>query len=782
MKRFLICTLILTFSLLNLNADAGEAEARRPRIGVVLAGGGAKGAAHIGVLKYLEEKGIPVDYVTGTSMGSIIGGLYALGYTPAQIDSIIKTVDWSYYLRNGAERVDRSYKTKYYKDRMPINVAFSFREESNNAYEDELTQINRMRLSESGELVNESFNSPLMRSINPGVIDGDNILNLFSDLSVGYQDSIDFNKLPIPYACVATDMLNGGEFVIRSGRIAYAMRSSMAIPILFEPVEYGDRLLVDGGMVNNLPSDVCRDMGADIIIGVELNEGFRPDRDDINSMPGLLGQLFKIVTAGDNAANRKLCDLYLRPDISGFGMLSFNSEAVDSLVDRGYQAAQTFESQIDSIKNLVGSATKTLHSKSAIPLDFKKINISAISIAGVSEAERNWLLRKWPIPMNQDITASELRDVLSKYKGTGFYKAVDYSIMDNPGNSEQQTLQIEIKRKAANSLHLGLFADTQEALAVGTNMFFGENKVYGWSSSIETKLGYNPYIDATATYGALGIINVNFGAKASYSHLPLQNYGISYVSQLPLFRFRAKIYFSNFYSRFNDVKFGIEFKNASYKPHDVQSEYLQYTRSDIADVFVDYSFNNTDDVWNPTRGFKFRLKGEYDFLIVQDDDKGNLKNSGLNSGAVYCSAETFLTIADGHLTFNPQLYYRKIFRLGCGVEDDFIGGYQQGKLIEQQIPFVGINKLEFIPVTDLGIARLDARFNFLKKHHLTAMYNYLITSVSADHGNQGLRNMGAGLMYTFDTPVGPINICGHWNDLYKNRGRFGAYISLGYYF
>lgn len=775
MKRALALTLSLLFGI--LTCYAGQ-KSSRPKVGVVLAGGGAKGAAHIGVLKYLEEKGIPVDYVAGTSMGSIIGGCYALGYTPVQIDSIIKSVNWDHCLQNTADRSSRSYWSKYVNDRLPAGVPFSFK--GSDKTEDGLKALNESRLRDSGELINQSINSPLKRSISAGILNGDNVLNLFNDLCVGYQDSLDFNTLPIPYACVATDMLQGSPFVIRSGRLAYAMRSSMAIPILFAPVEYGDRLLVDGGMVNNFPTDVCREMGADIIIGVELNEGFRPSREDVNSMPGLLGQLFKIVTSGHNSANRKLCDVYVRPDISGFGMLSFNSAAVDSLVDRGYRAAMAYETRIDSIKALVGPAVKQLQARPAVTLDSRPLNISAISMNGVDEDEKRWLLRKWPIPMNTPIMAGELRSILEKYKGTGFYNSVNYNVIDDAVAPGHQTLLIELKRKQSNSLHSGLFADTQEAVALGLNVYLGENEVSGLSSSIETKIGYNPYVEAEVSYDFLGLISISLNGRASYDHLSVRAGGVDIKSNDDFGELRGRFSFSNFYSRFHNVDFGVEYKSFIYGRNSVQSEIVK--RFSIADLFVEYDFNNTDDVWSPTRGLVAHVDGEYDFHSKTVSDFPAFSEK---TGSIYCSLSTFLTCGNGHLTFNPQLYYRKVFHTGLGMQDNYVGGYQQGKFIAHQIPFVGLTTAESIPVTDLGIARLDLRFNFLKKNHLTAMYNFLMSSEYKPYLEEGpycLFKNGAGLMYSRDTVLGPVNVCVHWNDFYSGRSSWGAYLSLGHYF
>lgn len=779
MKRFVSIAILLLICSICSFARQSEAEPQRPKVGIVLAGGGAKGAAHIGVLKYLEEKGIPVDYVAGTSMGSIIGGLYALGYSPVQIDSIIKSVDWTYCLQNGASRSNKSYKCKFVNDKLPFEIPFAFSEDEAAHYDEALTKLNEDRLRESGELINYSFNSPFLRSIRPGIIDGDNVLNLFNDLCVGYQDSLDFNSLPIPYACVATDMLNGSEYVIRSGRIAYAMRSSMAIPILFTPVEYYDKLLVDGGMVNNFPTDVCREMGADIIIGVELNEGFKPDREEINSMPGMLGQLFKIVTSGNNSENRKLCDLYLRPDISGFGMLSFNSAAVDSLVDRGYDAAKAFEEQIDSIKSLVGPAVKQLQAPPAVTLDSKTINLSSMSINGVDKDETEWLLQKWPIPLNTPISASKLKDILAKIKGTGFYSAVDYNVIESDG---MQSLQIEIKKKPANSFHFGLFADTQEAVAIGANMFFGQNKVSGWNSSLMTRLGYNPYLDATASYAALGLITANLNAKIRYQHIRPGVWGEDYVKQIPYTEFDGRLYLSNFYSRYNAFNFGLEFRKQWIDEAAEQLGLFRGVEFSTWDFFVNYSFNNTDDAWNPTKGFRISLSGKYFFGPETTESALDTDVRGDRSASALCSAEAFISFAGSRVTISPKLYYRKVLNLSYGMEDSFIGGYYSGKFLDQQLPFVGMSLVEYVPVSDLGIARLDVRYNFLKKSHLTAVCNYLVTSESEVHQSAGLRNMGAGMIYSLDTRIGPLNVCVHWNDLYRDASKWGAYVSLGYYF
>lgn len=258
-----------------------------PRVGVVLGGGGAKGASHIGVLKYLEEMGIPVSFVTGTSMGSIIGGLYALGYEPDELTDIISSVDWSRLMSNSIERNLLSAERRDYADHELLSVPFAL-----------------------GDMGYASQN--IINSLPAAIINSSNIQNLFGRLSIGYTDSSNFDRLPIPYACVATDIITGDSVIIRSGSFPLAIRSSMAIPGIFSPVKWGPYLLADGGLVNNFPVDVCKSMGADIVIGVEVAGDLASSADELRSLPQMLSQYMALSTKGDRYQHRDMCDVYIQ--------------------------------------------------------------------------------------------------------------------------------------------------------------------------------------------------------------------------------------------------------------------------------------------------------------------------------------------------------------------------------------------------------------------------------------------------------------------------------------
>ena len=283
----------------------------RLKVGVVLGGGGAKGASHIGALKYIEEMGIPVDYVAGTSMGSIIGGFYALGYSPKELTKLISEMKWSEYIGNRIDRPMLSEEMRLRNSTMVMQVPFSLE-----------------------SLLDNRKNASFISQLPSAYVNNSSLVNLFNDLCIGYQEGMGFNDLPIPFACVATDMITGKEVVLRNGSISTAMRASMAIPGMFSPVTIGDKVLVDGGLVNNFPADVLRDMGADIIIGVEVTSTKAVTADDLKSLPQVFARLLITSTSAKRQENRAMCDVHIVPDISGFGMLSFTPDAIDTLVGR----------------------------------------------------------------------------------------------------------------------------------------------------------------------------------------------------------------------------------------------------------------------------------------------------------------------------------------------------------------------------------------------------------------------------------------------------------------
>ena len=291
----------------------------RKRVAVVLSGGGAKGMAHIGVLKVLERAGIPVDIVTGTSMGSIIGGLYAIGYNANALDSLVRVQDWGYVI---SDREDLS------------NQSLSDRRKQNTYF------INT-------NLGKKDKNAG-------GIIKGKNLAELFQQLCVGYTDSIDFTRdLPIPFACVATNIIDNSEYDFHSGHLPQAMRASMAIPAAFSPVRIGDMVLVDGGLRNNFPADIARQMGADIIIGVTV-QGPPKVAENLGGTMSIISQIVDVNCKNKYDENLAITDLHFPVDTKGFNAASFTPAAIDTLIRRGEEEAMRHWDQILALKKRIG--------------------------------------------------------------------------------------------------------------------------------------------------------------------------------------------------------------------------------------------------------------------------------------------------------------------------------------------------------------------------------------------------------------------------------------------
>jgi len=293
---------------------------RRKKVAVVLSGGGAKGTAHVAALKVIEEAGIPIDMVVGTSMGSIVGGLYASGYTTEQLDSLVRHQNWTRLLTDG-------------QDRSAMSLAHNKTREK--------------------YILSATFDKSPFEVIEGGVLKGNNIAKLFAEKTADRLDSIDYGKLPIPFACVATDIVTGQEVDMYSGVLAESMRSSMAIPGVFAPVKKNGMVLVDGGLVNNYPVDIAKKMGADIIIGVDVTSRGK-GAEKINSTMNVLMQILDVVCWNKYNENVNMTDVHIRVNVEGYSSASFTNVAIDSLLSRGEVAARDKWDELIALKEKIG--------------------------------------------------------------------------------------------------------------------------------------------------------------------------------------------------------------------------------------------------------------------------------------------------------------------------------------------------------------------------------------------------------------------------------------------
>ncbi len=288
-----------------IKAEAAASGSRRPRIGLVLEGGGALGLAHVGVIRWLEENRIPVDVIAGTSMGALVGGIYASGESPDQIAALIRNIQWTEVLRGVTPYADLSFRRK--EDRRDYPNAFEFGLKKGTAFP-------------------SGFNS------------GQQVGLILDRVGLPYSEMKSFDELPIPFRCVATDLVAGDSYVFDHGSLAEAMRSSMSLPAFFTPVRERGRVLVDGGLVNNLPVDVARQMGADIVIAVHLPLP-RLDPNSPLSSVAVLQRSASVSIAVNELRSMENADILLKADVERFTMTDY--KLYDQIEAEGYKAAQT---------------------------------------------------------------------------------------------------------------------------------------------------------------------------------------------------------------------------------------------------------------------------------------------------------------------------------------------------------------------------------------------------------------------------------------------------------
>ena len=778
MKKIYLLILLMSASLM-LQAQNDTIRPPRPKVGVVLGGGGAKGASHIGVLKYIEEMGIPVDYVAGTSMGSIIGGLYAMGYEPNEMTKLISNINWSEYIGN---EIDRTYLSKEMRERRStslLNVPFG-----------------------NGSILKQRNNKDLLGQLPIAYVNNSSLINLFNDLCVGYQEEMDFNDMPIPFACVATDLITGKEVVLREGNMPAAMRASMAIPGVFAPVPWNKYLLVDGGLVNNFPADVLREMGADIIIGVEVTNESKVSAEDLKSLPQVMSRLLINSTSAKRKENRELCDVRIVPDISGFGMLSFTPDAIDTLVGRGYARAQEYHDQLLAIKQYVDREaghpiSKELRAPRAHNLMTDTVFITSIDIDGISDHENSWLVRKGGLKAGHTYSKNEIDRAINIYRGTGCFDEITYTIKEhdsvhiNNTFSDKYSLLIKVKPASPHIMGLGLRYDTEEGAALLLNVNFNEKKFGSSKFGISAKLSYNPKISFKYTYSRSSLANFNVSADYRNEHFRTKGILGKYVN-LHYQQIKANAYISEFHLLNFSTSVGVSYIYTAYDKSSFENspfDSVYYANNAMWAPFVKFQYDNLDDSYFANHGILANL-GTHFYYMPSNKDKYLYFD-------ISYAFQSYITPHEGRFTIIPQVYGRfatHIAPFSTPVQyynlKNSCGGEIAGRHFENQMPFIGLTSVEDLFGTqkeNASILRCDLRYNFYGKHYLTAMYNIAVPwGILGTGGTMfidlfSFMSHGAGLKYSYNSFLGPISLTAHWINT-DDKNHFGAYFSFGYTF
>ena len=795
MRRVFSIVLVLAVSLLSiLSVDARSIDPKgdsaavarvrvkmdkirkyRPTVALVLSGGGAKGAAHVGAIKYIEKLNIPVDLVLGTSIGGLVGGLYSLGYPVETIDSLMTNMDWGWVLSDELSRDYISYTDMKYKEKYMISIPFYYEKDYYNMklaedyrFED-LNKHDPLDIGADNVQSRNILKSNLLGSLPSGFVYGQNVSNLISSLTIGYQDSLDFSELPIPFACIATDLVSGKAKIWHSGKINDAMRSTMSIPGMFAPVRIDGMVLVDGGLRDNYPTALAKAMGADIVIGVDLSQKPR-SYTEVNNLADILAQGVDMMMRDSYETNVRIPDVKIKPYIPEYNMMSFNSSAIDTIMVRGYRAAQSQ----DAFLRLVADRTVGKYEPQRKPMAFDfhtdSLVIAEVDIKGVLPKERALLKDKLHLKFGQKISRNDLDHIVAQIYGTQAYDYVTYELL---GESEPFRLVFTCRKGPVHQFGFGVRADTEEIVSVLINVGLNTHRLYGHSFDLTGKISANPYVQFKWAFDGPKFPTVNVAASVRWTDLNTLNLWEHKLG----FRFlqaRQEVYFSNMTWRKFDFNAGLRndvFNIRNIKSEDILGDYdFSQLNNDFVSLFAAARTDTFDDGYFPTKGLKAHAGYSWTFAGFPRDFN--------NFHTISAGVKGVVPVGD---IFAYIPYANLRFLLGYDVPVAYfnaIGGSLAGRYVDQQLPFIGVTNL-WAMKNILTMAGMDFRFKLHKNHYLTGILNYARDCDHFNHYLEGMGYFGAGVEYAYNTIFGPLKANIHWSNLTNN---IGFYISAGYNF
>ena len=727
---------VLTISTASAHTDADQTSPsqelnspHRKKVALVLSGGGAKGMAHVGVLKVLEKAGIPIDIITGTSMGSIVGGLYAVGYNAHLLDSLVKTLDWSYIISDREDMTKQTYLDRKKQNTYILSTGMTFGKHKRNP--------------NAG-----------------GIIKGKNLAELFQKLFIGYTDSLNFSRdLPIPYACVATNIIDNSEVVFHSGKLPQAIRASMAIPAAFSPVRIGDMVLVDGGMKNNYPADVAREMGADIIIGVTL-DGKPKKAEDITGTMSIIGQIIDMNFSNKMAENIAITDLYMNVDPRQFSTASFTPEAADSLVRYGEEEAMKHWDEIIALKKRIGiddSFRPVIHHPLQPDAMTARQHVTGFSFENMTPQDEAFLRQKFHLNRIDSIDAKLEQELTTSTRMDLFYQSAECQLVPEDGGV--RVVLLAGNRKSMQ-LHVGARFDTEEYAAIQVGLDIPLKTSTPVETDITLRLGKRLMARGEIT------VHPRFFTRPTFSYTFYSNDVDIYTSgdldyNIRYNQSQAELLPINFDLRNFNLQMGLRWDYMHYR-NKLGSEAAMKIALEN-EHFISYRARlalNSENDWNfPTRGARFSAEYTYltnDFAKLNIIDENGQKQ-GKATGMSDVRANWRMSFSFGsRFTLQPMLYGRLLFgTVVPAVFGNTIGGEWFGHYIEQQMPFAGIGYMEYIH-NQFVAAQIQAQQRIGKNH-------YVLLRVAAGQHAEKAKELfdnrtliGVQGAYYFNTMFGPL--------------------------
>ena len=746
--------------LMSISSPAQKTPKGGAKVGVVLSGGGAKGLAHIGALKVIEEAGIHIDYIGGTSMGAIIGALYASGYSAAELDSIFRATDFNSLIQDNLPRSAKTFYEKEDSERYAVTLPF------------------------------EKFKI----SVPPAYSGGQNIYNEFVRLLYHVKDVKDFNNLTIPFVCIATDVETGEEVVLKKGYLPEAIMASGTLPTLFQPATINGRVLIDGGVVNNYPVEKVREMGADIIIGVDVQHGLS-NRDALLSATEVLMQINNFRTAAAMEKKSLQTDIYIKPDIADYTVLDFDQS--NAIVSRGETAARDNYEELKKLSN----AQNKKDSKVKIIKSKDTIIVNRLVISGSSENySRGYVKGKLRFNLGSKITFEKLQQGISNLAATGNFKTIRYQLVSN-GLGEDLILKLE-ESQNKTFIRLGAHYDDLYKSAAMINLtkkkFLMKDDVASLDFILGDNLRYNLqyYVDK-GSYWSFGFnsryndFNKEIDFDVIQGNFDIQNVGNVNNINLGVVDFTNQLYVQTVLREEFAFTTGVEHKFIKYSTRTLAeiegqnpnalsalrmdgSGRTLFEKSSYYSAFGRLTYDSYDDKYFPSKGLFF--DGDFHFYVLSSDFNNDFKEYSISKARMGTAIPLFK-----NLSLNIET--EGGFKLGTSnvTSFDFILGGYGTNLINNFVPFLGYDFLS-LPGNSYvkAYARLD--FEFAPKNHLTFAGNFANVDDDLFRTGEWFTEpsfSGYAFGYGLESFLGPVQVIYSWS---PEVDKANLFFSIGYWF
>ena len=694
------------------------------KVGLVLSGGGAKGFAHVAVLKVLEEAGVRIDYIGGTSMGAIVGGLYASGYTAHQLDSIIKDIDFSNILSDDTPRKSKPF------------------------YEKEIGEKYALTLP----IIDKRVGIP------KAISEGQNVLNLLTKLTQHVNNISDFSKLPIPFVCIATNLESGQQEILRNGFLPECMKASGSFPTLLAPTDINGQLLSDGGIVNNFPVHEVLEMGADIVIGVDIQSGLA-DKGELDSAVKIMNQIVGFQMYKTLESKYDYVDLLIKPDMNDFNVVSFDK--LNEIMDQGDIAARAVFESMKKIAERQEGVRPPVNTKHV-----QKLHIHHMEVEGNENYTRAYVLGKLNLKKRDTTSYNRLVESIDNLTATGNFENVRYTIKNEEKGS---VVHFKVKEnEVANYLRLGAHYDDlyKTGIVVNTTAkhLINKNDVLSAEVILGDNVRYNiDYFIDNGFYTSFGIRSRfnSFDADVKFDEGNLNKISLDYED------FTNQIYFQTVFSRKFAIGIGGEYKRIKAYTETITSlenseiindnSKLYFDRSDYYNLISYLKIDTYDKKYFQKAGAF--LDVFFRWYLASSDYLDNFESFSQLKGKIGF-AHTFYDKLTLHITSDAGI---SIGDNENRVLDYNVGGYGQN-FINTFIPFFGYDFAELNSNSFLKTAFV-LRYELMPKNYLSVAANY--ARVESDLFNSGriFENTKSGYMlgYGIDTFLGPVEIHYTWS-------------------